>query len=86
MLVHQQSQLALSVTAARFWEALRLEPYAGKKTLIPVIVCPAGETVEQAARQAIREISAVYEVIMNDIIEMIRSSSDIHLDLPLGNM
>ncbi|KAI9591839.1 hypothetical protein BDF19DRAFT_453632 [Syncephalis fuscata] len=65
VMVHQQEQaLALSVAAIRFWEALRLEPYGGKKALIPIMVCPVGEAMETSARQLIKEVGAVYEACL----------------------
>ncbi|KAI8048125.1 mediator complex subunit 13 C-terminal-domain-containing protein [Syncephalis plumigaleata] len=60
IIVHQQEQtLALNATAIRFWEALRLEPFGGKKTLIPVMLCPVGDAMEASARQMIKELACL---------------------------
>ncbi|RKP25759.1 hypothetical protein SYNPS1DRAFT_28520 [Syncephalis pseudoplumigaleata] len=63
--VQQQEQaLTLNATAIRFWEALRLEPYGGKKALVPVMLCPVGDAMETSARHMLKEISAVYEACL----------------------
>ncbi|RKP08797.1 mediator complex subunit 13 C-terminal-domain-containing protein, partial [Thamnocephalis sphaerospora] len=64
VVVQQGQRLALGIAAMRFWEALRLEPFAGKKALVPVILCPTGDAIDTAARQAVREIGAVYETCL----------------------